>query len=92
LNYFWTECPKCGCHVAIHWSAYPDRVSGSVRRWSVDRATNDGRRFEVPAAAISPENGFSTECVCGQVLAVPARPSAVGGERTDDLRVKLESS
>jgi hypothetical protein len=89
LNYFWTDCPRCGCHVAVQWTAYPDRLSGSVRRWSVDRSINDGRPFAVPAAAFFPENGFSTECVCGQVLAVPAKPSAVGGGRGEDFRVRL---
>jgi hypothetical protein len=89
LNYYWTDCPKCHCHVAIQWTSYPERLSGSLRRWSVDRETNDGRRFEIPAGAVSAESGFATECVCGQTLAVPARPSAVGGERTEGLRVQL---
>jgi hypothetical protein len=92
LNYYWTDCPNCHCHVAVQWTAYPDRLSGSVRRWSVDRTINDGRPFDVPAAEVSAEKGFATACVCGQVLAVPAKPSAVGGERGDDFRVKLESS
>jgi hypothetical protein len=91
LNYSWTDCPQCRCHVAIQWTAYPNRLSGSVRRWSVDRSINDGRPFEVPAAAVSPETGFTTECVCGQTLPVPAKPDAVGGERGAGLRVDLAS-
>jgi len=90
LNYYWTDCPNCGCHVAVQWSVYPDHLSGSVRRWSVDRTINDGRPFQVPSGDVSPEAGFTTACVCGQVLAVPAKPAAVGGERSADLRVKLE--
>jgi hypothetical protein len=46
LNYFWTDCAD-GSHVAVNYTVYEDRVSGSVRRWSRDRSTNIGRKFEV---------------------------------------------
>lgn len=92
MNYYWTDCPRCGCHVAVQWTVRPGRLSGSVRRWSGDRSINDGRPFEVPAASVSPEAGFTTACVCGQELAIPAKPAAVGGERAEGLRVDLGSS
>jgi hypothetical protein len=85
LNYYWLECPGCRCEIAVNTSAYPDRISGSLRRWSADRSTNDGRQFELPASAAS----LSVPCVCGYELALPATPSAVGAEREADLRVKL---
>jgi hypothetical protein len=88
LNYYWTECPRCRCHVAINWTAYPDKVSGSLRRWSADRSINDGRPFELPVADLA-AGAFHTACVCGQDLTLPATPSAVGGEREAGLRVDL---
>ncbi len=89
MNYYWTECPGCHCHVAVNSVVYPDKISGSLRRWSSDRSINDGRPFEIPAASLPAEGGFRTACVCGQELAVPATPSAVGGEREPGLRVDL---
>jgi hypothetical protein len=89
LKYYWTDCPGCQCHVAVNFTAYPDKVSGSLRRWSFDRSINDGRRFEIPAASLSPDGGFAATCVCGRQLQVPAEPSAVGGEREAGLRVDL---
>ena len=84
MNYHWTTCPNCFCQVAVNWTSRPDGVSGSLRRWSTDRSINDGRPFVL--AAGSP---FAIECVCGATIAVPDRPDAVGGERSDDLRVTL---
>jgi hypothetical protein len=75
--------------VAVNSTAYPGKVSGSLRRWSADRSINDGRLFEIPEAALPAGGGFATECVCGQQIAVPAWPSAVGGEREAGLRVDL---
>lgn len=84
MNYYWLECPGCHCELAINTSTTAGRVAGSVRRWSADRSTNDGRPFE--AAAAGP---LSVACVCGHALALPDKPSAVGAEREADLRVKL---
>ena len=86
MNYYWTDCPGCGCQLVIHSTAYPDKVSGSLRRWSRDRSINDGRPFEVAASALSESGGFATSCVCGTQIAVPAamasrEPSAVFGSR-----------
>lgn len=89
MNYYWLDCPGCHCHVAVNATSYPDRISGSVRRWSPDRSVNDGRKFEVPAADRAADGSFSTPCVCGRVLSLPANPSAVGGERDENLRVTL---
>lgn len=89
MNYYWTECPGCQCHVAINYTARPDKISGSLRRWSFDRSINDGRPFEVPVGSLPAEGGFPTPCVCGRQLQVPATPSAVGGEREAGLRVDL---
>jgi len=91
LNYFWTDCPNCHCQVAVHSTAQAGRILGSVRRWSTDRSTNDGRPFEIPSSELREGGGFATPCVCGHVLAVPPTPSAVGGERAKGLRVDLES-
>ncbi len=85
MNYYWLECPGCHCEIAVNTSTYTDRVSGSLRRWSADRSTNDGRPFEAPASA----GPLSVACVCGHELALPDTPSAVGAEREADLRVKL---
>ena len=89
MNYYWLDCPGCGCQLAVNATSYPDRISGSVRRWSSDRSTNDGRKFEVPANARAADGSFSTPCVCGKELALPATPSAVGTERDPNLRVTL---
>ena len=43
MNYFWSECPKCGCQITIQYVEHPDRLVGSLRRWSSDRTVNDGR-------------------------------------------------
>ena len=87
MNYYWLECPGCHCELAVNTSTTGDRVAGSLRRWSADRSTNDGRPFEASASA----RPLSVSCVCGQELALPDTPSAVGAEREADLRVKLGS-
>ncbi len=89
MEYYWLDCPGCGCQVAVNATTYPDRTSGSVRRWSADRSINDGRKFEVPAEDRAADGAFSVPCVCGRALALPATPSAVGAQREEDLRVKL---
>jgi hypothetical protein len=71
LTYFWTDCPNCHCHVAINTTAYPDKLSGSLRRWSRNGSINDGRSFEIASGALAPDGGFTVACVCGQVLDVP---------------------
>jgi hypothetical protein len=89
MKYHWTDCPRCRCHLAINTSDSPSGVSGSLRRWSADRATNDGRSIQVARAELSPGGGFVVACVCGQEIAVPDRPDAVSAEREGDLRVDL---
>jgi hypothetical protein len=84
MNYHWTICPNCSCQVAVNWTVRPDGASGSLRRWSTDRSINDGRPFVAADAS-----GLAVPCVCGATIRVPDRPDAVGGERTDDLRVTL---
>ncbi len=83
------DCPRCGCHVAINTTTYPEKISGSLRRWSIDRSINDGRPFEIPVDSEAGPAGFTTACVCGQELAVPAEASAEGSVREAGLRVDL---
>lgn len=91
MNYHWPECSNCGCHVAVNWTVTAETLSGSVRRWSPDRSINDGKPFSVPRGADPqvPAAGVVVSCVCGATIPLPGRPDAVGGERTDDLRVTL---
>lgn len=87
MNYHWTNCPSCSCQVAVNWSFRDGGVTGSVRRWSADRSINDGRPFVVPAAETG--SGLTALCVCGEEIRLPDQPDAVGGNRSDDLRVTL---
>ena len=89
MKYRWTDCPRCHCHLAINYSDSPSGISGSLRRWSADRSTNDGKALRVARAELSEDGGFVTTCVCGQATPVPAKPDAVSAEREEDLRVKL---
>ncbi len=89
MKYFWTDCPKCQCHVAVNYSESPAGISGSFRRWSPDRSVNDGRAVRVARAELPPAGGFVVSCPCGQAIDVPAKPDAVSAEREGDLRVDL---
>jgi hypothetical protein len=93
MNYHWLDCSDCRCHVAVNWTVTADRLSGSVRRWAPDRSINDGKAFSLPRGEDpgAPAAGAIAACVCGAPIPLPARPDAVGGERTDDLRVTLTS-
>jgi hypothetical protein len=75
MNYVWTFCPKCEGQLTIQFGRTDAGLSGSLRRWSRDRTVNDGRRLEVPAAAVAPDGAFSVECLCGQ--AIPVAASAI---------------
>jgi hypothetical protein len=82
MNYVWTACPKCSGEVTIHFVESPGGVAGSLRRWSSDRSTNDGRKVEVPRAELRADGGFQTTCVCGQPIAVnPADVTRASTER-----------
>jgi hypothetical protein len=70
MNYFWGRCAACGCQVTIQYADAPDRLVGSLRRWSTDRGVNDGRRLDVARASVSSDGGFSAPCVCGAPVAV----------------------
>jgi hypothetical protein len=70
MNYYWTVCPKCSCELTLHFVETATGLSGSIRRWSSDRSTNDGRRLETPRADVAAEGGFRVSCVCGQTIAV----------------------
>ncbi len=89
MRYHWLDCPNCHCHLAIQTTESPDRLTGSLRRWSADRSVNDGRRFEIARGDLPAGGGFTTACVCGQAIAVPAKPDAVSAEREADFRVNL---
>ena len=81
MKYRWTECPACRCEITINYSETEEGITGSLRRWSRDRTTNDGKPLKIAADALAPDGGFSATCVCGQTLAVPAIPDAVGAVR-----------
>ena len=72
MNYVWTDCPTCGCQITIQYDEHPDRLVGSVRRWSKDRTVNDGRKLEIARTALSDDGSFRAECVCGAEIAVAA--------------------
>lgn len=92
MKYFWLDCPRCGCQVAVNYSESAAGISGSVRRWSADRSTNDGRPFQIAASDAATGDGLTVECVCGEQLGLSAKPDAVGAERDPDLRVTLGDS
>jgi hypothetical protein len=79
VKYYWTECPGCGCEVAVNTVAAAGTVTGSLRRWSRDRSINDGRAIR--GAPLDAQGGFVTECVCGRSLTFGAAASAVGSQR-----------
>lgn len=81
MNYYWTECPGCGSQITIQTTAYPDRVSGSLRRWSHDRSINDGRQFTISAEQRGAGGALALECVCGQPIVISGSPSAVAEGR-----------
>ena len=70
MNYFWGTCGACGCQVTIQYAEAAEGRVGSLRRWSNDRAVNDGRRLQVPRASVSADGGFPAACVCGAPVAV----------------------
>ena len=84
MNYFWTVCSKCSGELTLQWVETTGRISGSLRRWSSDRTTNDGRKVEVPRGDLAGDGGFRTACVCGEGVAVdPARVTKASTERPD---------
>ncbi len=89
MRYRWMDCPKCQCHLAINTTETPEGISGSLRRWSVDRSINDGKLLGIPAAERSSDGGFVVTCLCGQTITVPGKPDAVSAEREVDMRVNL---
>ncbi len=87
MNYHWINCPGCAHQVSINWSLRPEGVTGSLRRWSADRSINDGRPFVVSREESA--GALVATCVCGAAIPLPEQPDAIGGERSDDLRVTL---
>ncbi len=81
MNYFWGHCGACGCQITIQFGDAPDRLVGSVRRWSTDRGINDGRRLDVPRASVGPDGGFEATCVCG--ASVPVGAAAIEHATTE---------
>jgi len=80
LNYYWTECSGCRSQITIQTTAYPDRISGSLRRWSTDRAINDGRQFTISAEQRG-KGPLTIECICGQPISLSNTPSAIAEGR-----------
>jgi len=87
MNYHWTDCPNCSCHLAVNWTVRSEGTAGSLRRWSPDRSINDGKPFAFrgPRGA----DALVVECVCGAPIPLPERPDAAKGERSEGLRVTL---
>lgn len=79
MDYFWTDCPRCGCQVSVNYIRHPDRITGSVRRWSSDRSVNDGRSFQLPGSAAGTGGAILVACVCGQELQATSQAQ---GERS----------
>ena len=70
MNYFWGTCAGCGCQVTVQFADSPDRLTGSLRRWSTDRLVNDGKKMDVARADVGGDGSFRTSCVCGAEVAV----------------------
>jgi hypothetical protein len=87
MNYHWTDCPGCSCHLAVNWTVRPEETAGSLRRWSADRSINDGKPFAFRDA--KEREALVVSCVCGAPIPLPDEPDAVGGERSEGLRVTL---
>ncbi len=82
MNYFWTVCPQCACEVTIQFADTPGGPSGSLRRWSRDRAVNDGKALAVARGDVAEGGAFGTTCVCGAALTVePSRVTRATTER-----------
>lgn len=82
MNYYWTECPKCACELTFHFIDTGKGLEGSLRRWSRDRSTNDGRKLETPRADVAADGGFRSPCVCGELISIdPARVTQASTER-----------
>jgi hypothetical protein len=87
MNYHWADCPGCSCHLAVNWTVRPEETAGSLRRWSADRSINDGRLFAFRGEESA--RALVVPCVCGVPIPLPDEPDAVGGERSEGLRVTL---
>ena len=87
MNYHWTDCLGCSCHLAVNWIVRPEETAGSLRRWSADRSINDGKPFAFPGRKGA--EPLVVPCVCGTPIPLPEEPDAVGGERSEGLRVIL---
>jgi hypothetical protein len=85
MNYFWGTCGACGCQVTVQFADSPDRLTGSLRRWSTDRNVNDGRRLEIPRTDVGADGGFRTACVCG--AEVPVAGGAIERAATERPRI-----
>ena len=82
MNYFWTVCPKCSGELTVQWVETAGGISGSLRRWSSDRTTNDGRKVEISSGDRAAGGGFRTACVCGEGVTIdPARVTKASTER-----------
>ncbi|MGE5414728.1 MAG: hypothetical protein ACM3NW_11165 [Syntrophomonadaceae bacterium] len=82
MNYLWTVCPRCSCEVTIQFVDTPGGPAGSVRRWSSDRAINDGRKLDVAGGEAAQDGSFRAACVCGEILTVePAKLTRATTER-----------
>ena len=89
MKYRWMDCPKCQCHLTVNTTETAEGVSGSLRRWSVDRSINDGKLLRIPVGDLSADGGFVITCLCGQTVVVPGKADAVSAEREEDMRVNL---
>ena len=81
LEYFWADCAD-GSHVAVNYTAWEGRITGSVRKWSRDTRVNVGRSFSVPPGELGKNAEgdpiLVLEGICaGQPLRIPIDPETV---------------
>jgi hypothetical protein len=77
LEYFWTDCPD-GSHVAVNYTVWEGRISGSVRKWSRDTRVNVGRLFDIGPGEIGRDDDGTPvlvlEGICAEPLRIPLDP------------------
>lgn len=81
LEYFWADCED-GSHVAVNYTAWEGRITGSVRRWSRDTRVNVGHPFSVAPGELGKDAAGAPvlvlEGVCAErPLRIPLDPEIV---------------
>jgi len=74
LEYFWADCPD-GSHVAVNYTVWEGRISGSVRKWSRDARVNVGRRFDLAPNELGRDKDGAPVLVLEGICSEPLRIS-----------------